>query len=197
MLSVTPISRDNFSWEIMLNWSKNKNKVKSLYGDIQSLTIYDQADITVVAPVNGSYGTIMGLGLKHNEDGKVVVNSSGIPMSDEIRPLGNIMPDWIGGINNTFRYKNFQFNFLIDMRKGGDLYSRTNADGIGAGGLAASAQVNAKGINWREPVADGGGLLYDGVFEDGKPNDQYVGVQDFHWSTANVAERFIYDASFY
>ena len=39
--------------------------------------------------------------------------------------VGNREPDFIGGFNNTFRYKNFVLSFLLDIRKGGDVYNGT------------------------------------------------------------------------
>jgi len=39
--------------------------------------------------------------------------------------VGNREPDFIGGFNNTFRYKKFILSFLLDIRKGGDVYNGT------------------------------------------------------------------------
>ena len=33
--------------------------------------------------------------------------------------VGNLTPDLVWGITNTFRYKNFTLNFTIDVRIGG------------------------------------------------------------------------------
>ena len=35
--------------------------------------------------------------------------------------VGNFNPDWLGGITNTFSYKNFDLRVQIDMRQGGDV----------------------------------------------------------------------------
>jgi hypothetical protein len=39
--------------------------------------------------------------------------------------LGNREPSYIGGFSNTFRYKKFLLSFLIDLRKGGDVFNGT------------------------------------------------------------------------
>ncbi|HEY8660595.1 MAG TPA: SusC/RagA family TonB-linked outer membrane protein, partial [Hanamia sp.] len=39
--------------------------------------------------------------------------------------VGNREPDFIGGFNNTFRYKMFTLSFLLDIRKGGDVFNGT------------------------------------------------------------------------
>lgn len=71
-----------------------------------------------------------------NSDGYVVpVGSQGsiaekpIKLLDEngnlaFVEIGNGNPDFIMGITNTFNYKGFQFYFLFDIKKGGDVYNR-------------------------------------------------------------------------
>jgi hypothetical protein len=39
--------------------------------------------------------------------------------------VGNREPDFIAGVNNTFRYKNLSLSFLLDIRKGGDVFNGT------------------------------------------------------------------------
>ena len=39
--------------------------------------------------------------------------------------VGNREPDFIGGFNNTFRYKKLILSFLLDIRKGGDVFNGT------------------------------------------------------------------------
>jgi hypothetical protein len=39
--------------------------------------------------------------------------------------VGNREPDFIGGFSNTFRYKNLSLSFLLDIRKGGDIFNGT------------------------------------------------------------------------
>jgi hypothetical protein len=72
--------------------------------------------------------------------------------------IGNINPDWIGGINNTFRYKDLTLSFLIDVRKGGDLFSLDMYYGSAAGLYPRTAGVNDLGNPVRDAVADGGGV---------------------------------------
>ena len=47
----------------------------------------------------------------------------GVHLRSDLKPIGNIMPDWISGITNTFRYKNIILSALIDARVGADLLS--------------------------------------------------------------------------
>ena len=39
--------------------------------------------------------------------------------------VGNREPDFIAGFSNTLRYKNLSLSFLLDIRRGGDVYNGT------------------------------------------------------------------------
>ncbi len=41
---------------------------------------------------------------------------------------------------------------------------------------------NANGVPVRDPIEDGGGWLFDGVFEDGTPNNIYQDLDGFRWN---------------
>ncbi|MEO6917419.1 MAG: TonB-dependent receptor, partial [Chitinophagaceae bacterium] len=194
----TPIKTDKFSWDITANWSTNKNKIIALNGDIKRLQLYktEGDEVIVVADVNGSYGDMWGKGFVYNESGKRIVDQGGVPLTSELKKIGNIMPDWLGSINNSFSYKSFNFSFLIDARWGGKIYSRTNQDGWATGALTSTVGINAKGASVRDPLNVGGGYLFDGVFQDGKANDVYKYLDDFRWDPFARAERWIYDATY-
>jgi len=201
MLNATPVVISDFSWDVMVNWSKNTSKIISLNGDVKRLELYkpEGDQITVVADVGSAYGDMWGRGFVYHENGKRIVGANGVPLvTDELKKLGNIMPDWLAGINNSFSYKSINFSFLIDAKIGGDLYSRTNQDGWATGALKSTVGNNPKGNPVRDPLEDGGGYLCDGVFEDGTPNDVYVYLDDVRWSKGffTNGERWLYDASY-
>jgi hypothetical protein len=198
VLTGTPVATNDFSWDILVNWSRNRNKVVSLNGEIQVLELYqtEGGAITVVAPVGGSYGDMIGTGYVYHENGKAIVDADGVPLTSELRTLGNIMPDWLAGINNSFSYKGFNFSFLIDAKIGGDVWSRTNSDGYVTGVFKSTTGLNDRGKPVRDPVEVGGGYRFDGVFEDGTPNDIYTYLDDYRWNGYAWGERWLYDASY-
>jgi TonB-linked SusC/RagA family outer membrane protein len=198
ILSANPIATKDFSWDVMVNWSTNKNEVVALNGDIKKLNLYtaEGNQITVTAEVGGAYGDMWGKGFVYHENGKPIVGADGVPLTSDLRILGNIMPDWLAGISNSFNYKGLQFGFLIDAKVGGDVYSRTNQDGWATGALKSTVGLNANGVPVRDPIADGGGYLFDGVFADGTPNTIYKDLDGFRWNSFARAERWIYDASY-
>jgi len=52
---------------------------------------------------------------------------------DDRAPVGSMVPDWEGGISNTFQYKNLDFSFFLYARMGqtiwGEFLGRYNPDG--------------------------------------------------------------------
>jgi len=192
-LGLTPVKTSDFRWDIMVNWAMNKNKVIELSEGIDDLYLIDASwGVRVYARVGEPYGQMMANDIVrenaviHYKDdaesvfdyveytGRPVVSTSGRLIQTPQRTLcGNVTPDWFGGVNNALSYKDFNFSFLVDFRKGGVQYSVTDWFGAYAGVTAETAATNANGMNVRDPVADGGGVLVDGVYgyvtSDGTP----------------------------
>src|SRR5207249_11802439 len=66
--------------------------------------------------------------------------------------VGNREPHFIGGFNNTFHYKKIMLSFLLDIRKGGDVYNGTEyalvANGLSKRTLLNDRQsVTVSGVN--------------------------------------------------
>jgi TonB-linked SusC/RagA family outer membrane protein len=160
------------SWDLTLNWAKNKSLVNELYGDLESYRISAGfGGATTVGIPGQPWGVIWGLPYVRNDAGKIVVGEDGIPLTTNVgKNLGNVTPDWTGGFRNSFSYKGFYLNFLIDMRKGGDFFSCTAWHAYPTGTYEITTQNNV-----RE-----NGMIVDGVKEDGSVNDIRVSAQDFY-----------------
>ena len=106
-------------------------------------------------------------------------------------------PDWIGGISNELSYKDFTLSFLIDFQQGGSVFSLDNWYGVGTGMYVETADNNDLGNPQRDPVSEGGGIILDGVKEDGSPNDIRIESDIFAegWVSSPNA-RFVYDANY-
>ena len=71
--------------------------------------------------------------------------------------------------------------------------------GNGSGLYEETAGLNDKGKPKRDPVEDDGGVVLEGVKEDGSPNDVYVDVQQLYrdeLNSGNIWEHWVYDASY-
>lgn len=181
---VTPVSTDNFTWDLRLNFSRNRNEVISLYGEgdgqVTNIPLASfQGGVSVNAAVGHPYGVIRGNDFVYT-NGERTVDENGFYMvdADASKIIGDPNPDWLGGINNTFTYRGVSLAFLIDIRKGGDVWSLDQWYGEATGLYPESAGLNAKGNPSRLPVSEGGGILLPGVKENGAPNDIYAENQD-------------------
>ncbi|RLD54186.1 MAG: SusC/RagA family TonB-linked outer membrane protein, partial [Bacteroidetes bacterium] len=196
----TPMKTDNFRWDVTLNWSQNKSLVVSLHKDVENLQLASlQGGVTINARVGEPYGTIQGSDYVYI-DGQKVVGDNGYYLKSAKNDivLGDINPDWVGGLNNRFSYKNWAFSFLIDWQQGGSIFSLDQYYGLGTGLYEETVYTNDLGNPVRNDLADGGGLILEGVKEDGSANDIRVAGNDyrvFGWSK-NPNAAFVYSASY-
>lgn len=109
--------------------------------------------------------------------------------------IGNVSPDWIGGFSNSFRYKNFILGFLIDVKKGEDLFSLDRYYGTQSGILPETVGLNDLGNPKRNPVANGGGIILADATANGEVNTKRVTIIS-GTSAYPPQSKFVYDASF-
>lgn len=178
MLSGTPVKKTDFNWDIDVNWAKNKNEVVSLYEEIEQIELWNAAwDLKVVARPGEPWGQMVGWATKMHH-GKPLVDEYGDYQRDtDLSVIGNVLPDWTGGVRNTFKYKDISLSALIDMSWGGDVFSVTNMFGMYAGVIEESVT----GADDGNPVTGNdirreGGVIIDGYQEvaDADGNVTYV-----------------------
>lgn len=130
LLSFTPVKLKDFRWDMNVNFAKNKNELISLTEGIEAITLEGGfTSLSIQARVGEPYGAIYGLAFERDSEGNPVVSADdGLPIiGNDPEILGNTQPDWMGGLRNTFTYKNIQFSFLIDTKQGGDIFSNSVA----------------------------------------------------------------------
>lgn len=163
---------DGVNWNLILNWAKNKSMVNSLYGNLESYKIGGGgAGVNTLGIPGEEWGILWGLPYVRNEKGQIIVDSRGIPKTTSTgKKLGSVTPDWTGGITNAFKYKRVNLSMLVDMRMGGDIFS---------GQIWHAYPTGSYEVTTRNKVRENG-IIVDGVFEDGKPNDVRVSAQDYY-----------------
>lgn len=203
MVNGTPVRTRDFSWNVTVNWTKNRSKVVSLGSGIKNFQLGSfQAGVTINAALNEPYGTIRGEGFVYKNGQKVVGDDGFYAFSGNTNDIiGNVTPNWTGGITNSFKYKNVAVSFLIDVRKGGDVFSLDMYYGLATGLYPETAGVNDLGNPVRDPVVNGkgGGVIFPGVLADGTPNTQRVDISERFGAFGyrrNPAATFVYDASY-
>jgi len=177
----TPLKLADFEWNTSLTVASNKNKVKELLDGVDYYRLASAPfKVEVGARVNEAYGVIMGTNFVYDEKGNKVIDEEGnYAATNGNEKLGSIYPDFTGGWTNTFKYKNLDLSVLLDFSKGGKYFSTSYMWGMYSGMLEESAAINENGVNIRESIANGGGVLLQGVQADGTPNTVRMGAEDF------------------
>lgn len=196
-ISGAPVKSEKFNWNVNLNWSKNQSKVLYLFDGVDNLVLGSRINATVGRP----YGTITGRDFIYVNDQKQVNQTTGEYMLTQANNyvIGNINPDWIGGIRNNFSYKNFNFNFLIDIQHGGDVFSSDMQQGNRNGLYDNLVGLNDLGNPMRNSLAAGGGLILEGVDAQGNPNKVRTRMDYYAHALGSLKApeaMFIYDASY-
>jgi len=210
-VNATPIKTHNFSWDVKVNFAKNKSKVLSLAEGLDFLQQASvQGGVTIGAKVGEPYGVIRGRDFIYHKNGqREVYTSADAPSSSWVgtykrtsasnHVIGDINPDWTGGLKNVFKYKNFDLSFLIDVQKGGDLFSLDTWYGYATGIYKFTTGTNDLGNPIRNSLANGGGVVLDGVNTDGSKNTTRARTDLYAnpWGYARTPHAaHIYDASF-
>eukprot|EP01029_Cantina_marsupialis_P017187 TRINITY_DN385973_c0_g1_i1.p1 TRINITY_DN385973_c0_g1~~TRINITY_DN385973_c0_g1_i1.p1 ORF type:complete len:1084 (-),score=243.49 TRINITY_DN385973_c0_g1_i1:6369-9620(-) len=165
-LKGTPIQTSDFSWDINVNYTKIDNKLIELDEGIDALDIQRApfSGAYLRASVGDTYGMLWGYDYIYDNQGNKVVGDNGYYLATEnLVPIGSVLPDYNLGIRNSMSYKNFDFSFLVDVQKGGKFFSLSHMWGMYSGMLEATAQNNDKGVSVREAVSANGGIKLDGV----------------------------------
>ena len=158
-----------FSWDSNYTLSANKNKILSLADDVvnpetgehfsvDQLDMGGLADARFILREGGTLGDFYSrIDLKRDSNGAVYINEKGEIASESITDvnsyikLGSVLPDANMAWRNDFRWRNFNFGFMVSARLGGVVFSRTQAmlDYYGVSEVSAVAR-------------DAGGVMING-----------------------------------
>jgi TonB-linked SusC/RagA family outer membrane protein len=198
---VLPVRSQDFTWTINMNWTRNRNMVTELYEENTNLQLASfQGGVTLNATLGQPYGTLRGRGFVYENGEKVVGEDGYYKFGPANSVIGDVNPQWSGGIQNNFRYKDLSLSFLVDIKKGGSIFSLDQYYGQATGLYQESAGLNDLGNPKRTPIAQGGGVVLPGVQAGGATNTVRVEAYDnsvtpYGYSN-NPQEAFVYDASF-
>ena len=128
LLTGTPI-KSNLVWDVSFNIARNTSKVEALAADLTF--IEGEESRTRTTRIRNVLGGAMSevWGWKHPTDdqgNKIYLADGRAAQGDAYEYLGNGLPDWTGGLNNSFTFKGINLSFLIDFKIGGVIHSGTN-----------------------------------------------------------------------
>jgi hypothetical protein len=111
-----------------------KNTVLELAPGVENLFLGGFTVPQMRAVAGQEYGSMFGFDWYKDANGNVLINDDpsdghpdGYPMPDEreMVAIGNVNPDWLLNITNTFSYKGVTLSGLLDIKVGGEMYNGT------------------------------------------------------------------------
>ncbi len=182
IINTVPVQTKNTILKAGLNFSRNRNYILSLGGYSDT---YHLADIW---GLNGpsmdlyegdEYGTITGYDYVYDANGNRILNDAGTQykITDTRVPIGNASPDFTAAFNTELIYKNFRISALIDTKWGGDIYCGSYVIALQTGQSPSTLlERDGGGLPYTDPdgVTRNVGVILEGVYEDGTPNDKVV-----------------------
>jgi TonB-linked SusC/RagA family outer membrane protein len=214
-IDATPVVSKDFKWNISLNFAHNTQTVVAITPDIHSLYKgggdYSSStgaaaaapgvwQFDATSPYGNKYAQLIGIGIqKYNGTPVLAADGQYVPTASNVS-FGSTIPDFTGGMINSFNYKNFTFSFTIDFSKGGVYYSLSDMWGKYSGLYDVTAGLNDKGNPIRNNVADGGGVHVVGVDASSAHNviDKYVDAGTYYHQFYNrrINENSVFDLDF-
>jgi len=169
-LNFTPVRNTDFKWDINFNGARIRNNVIQLAEGVQNISLgpFTTAQGRIQAGL--PYGTMFANTLLRTPQGQMVVNpTNGLPFLDPrgLQQVGDPNPRWTGGVTNNFSYKGLNINFLIDIRRGGDVLSRVIGDLRRTGVAAETAELPRFDANG-QPLRN---YTIEGVYGNGSINN--------------------------
>ena len=193
----TPVSiTDGFRWDVFANFTDIKTEVKSLAPGLDQFPLPTGAGtggFTGLSPLlipGEPFGILQGTRFLRDDQGRFVINpSNGTPVVDQNpQIIGDPNADWWGSLGNTFSYKGFGLNVLLQYVHGGDFYSRQTQ-------IARLRGVLEEQVDRERPYMFQGVLANaDGTPSD-VPNNIQISAQDYWLALQNASEFAVFDAS--
>lgn len=220
-LSGTPIKTTNFEWNLGVNFATLDRQVISIAPGISRNIIQsgnsNMGNIQLVEQVGEKWGAIYGSRIARDENGNAKLTTAGAYVRELGVYLGNVLPNYTGGLTTSFAYKNFDLNFGFDFQQGGKYYSVSNSlinrTGVGIETVGDNDLGNPK----RDPIinnttgasietgamlnsvvtSNSGGLLVEGVDSVTGNAVAYRVATRTYWSNIRaITEPFLEDASY-
>lgn len=202
-INAIPIQTKNFQWNVTFNFSNNTSNVVNLGQDSKGKPIeqilLDESRLRNGERIAHIVGMPLGyiIGTKQSRiNGRPVFDSvTGAPIKgDKIVPLAQGRHPISGGLNNSFTYKNWKLEFLIDYRFGGSIVSATNyfAYAYGRHQNTLQGRDNALTVSG---VDQAGRERTWTIKNDPSSSSTYL-IDNYYREYANITENILYDASF-
>jgi TonB-linked SusC/RagA family outer membrane protein len=198
-LTVIPVRTRDFSWTVSANYTQFKSMVTKLAPGVKVITLGGFTTPNVRLVEGDEYGQIYGSKYQRDAQGRLLLQTTGtnaglpLPTVDVLK-IGNPNAKFTIGITNTFTFKNFTFDILLDIRKGGDIYSRDIKD-LRSNGVAVETAALPRFD--KDGVTVLKNYKFEGVDASGNAVNIPITAEQYYGNTGvfTAAEGFIFNTS--
>lgn len=177
-----PVATQNLKWDVTFNYAFNRSKLLSLPAGVDEFYNSDTwlaYNVRNGMRVGHPLTTFTGATWEKNNKGQILINpANGHPYKQvNWDIIGDRNPDFTGGITNSFQWKNFDFSFLFDFRKGGDVYNATELAMYRRG-------MSIRTLNRETPVIVKG-VLKDGLENTAHPTSNTIEITPYYANSSS------------
>jgi TonB-linked SusC/RagA family outer membrane protein len=159
----TPVETRMIAWDVQANFERARGKVLALPNALPESYVSDTwlfGNVRNGTAPGLSTRSLTGLFYLRNKKGDILIDpTTGLPLRSTIFIDGGYdrQPDYTIGLTNTFRHRRWTLNFLVDIRKGGDVLNATEQ-------FLTARGLSKRTLDREKP------RVIAGVLRDGKEN---------------------------
>lgn len=195
LLNAVVVQSKDFKWDVSFNYTNNISEVLNLGNNAKGEPIkainLEESRLRLGERIQHIVGRPLGyiIGFKHKTtaSGVKIYDKDGYPVrSAAAEQIALGRHPISGGFNNTFKYKNWKLDMLVDFRQGGSIVSATNY----------FAYAYGRG---KETLEGRDGLTILGADELGNSKTWNIpkeNVDNYYSRFGQITENIVYDASF-
>jgi TonB-linked SusC/RagA family outer membrane protein len=159
----TPVLKTNFEWDFATNFAAARGLVLELPNALPESYVSDTwlyGNVRNGTKPGTSTMSLTGFFYLRNNNGDILIDpTTGLPLRSSVFIDAGYdrQPDYTVGITNNLHYKRFGLDFLVDVRRGGDVFNATEH------------YLTARGLSMRTLDRETPRVI-PGVLRDGKEN---------------------------
>ncbi|WP_343616231.1 SusC/RagA family TonB-linked outer membrane protein [Flavobacterium sp.] len=127
VLNIVPVKAKDFKWDFTTTFSKNMSKVLDIAYGLDKLTLASMYGVNFVAEKGEPLGMFTAFTPKLTPDGRPIVSPTTgyYATATDQSNVGTSQRNFVMGLRNNFKYKNFTLGSSFDWKQGGKMYSYT------------------------------------------------------------------------
>lgn len=206
-----------FGYYLDINLSTYKNEVTKIHSGVDYIPVAGFKGISKNLAQGQPAGVIIGSAYERDENNAIIIGDDGYPLvADTPKVIGDPNPDFNVGITNRFNFGDFNFDFTIDIQKGGDVWNGTqqainylgvseetaqlrHVENFVFNGVTTSGESNTTGVNFVDLNTDittnrWSRYGYTGIDEEAIVDGSYIHLKSIQVSYDIIKDDYSYSS---